>query len=120
MMEELRRELAAAARSVYWSETEGRLAVTAWIESGESATEFGEKHGLSARRLQWWKRRLGAVTTTASPRWTNTVELVPIRVIPGDDRDERIEIVVGMFRIRIPNGVNQDALRTVVEVLRAC
>lgn len=59
MMEELRRELAAVARSVYWSETEGRLAVTAWIESGESAKEFCEKYGLSARRLEWWKRRLG-------------------------------------------------------------
>ena len=35
MMEEPRRELAVIARSVYWSETEGRLAVTAWTESGE-------------------------------------------------------------------------------------
>ena len=48
------------------------------------------------------------------------MELVPIRVIPGDERDERIEIIVGIFRVRIPTRVDEDASRTVVEVLRAC
>lgn len=120
MTQDLRRALAAVARSVYWSEDDGRLAVTAWRESGESAKQFGDKHGLSARRLQWWSRRLGEPTVTPPPARANTVELVPIELIQRDDRDEPIEIAVGAFTIRVPRRVDPDALRVVVGVLRSC
>jgi hypothetical protein len=120
MTQDLRRALAAAARSIYWHEDDGRLAVTAWRESGESAKQFGDKHGLSARRLQWWSRRLGEPAVTPPRAHPNTVELVPIGLIQRDDRDEPIEIVVGSFTIRVPRRVDPDALRVVVGVLRSC
>jgi hypothetical protein len=120
MTQDLRRALATVARSVYWSEDDGRLAVTAWRDSGESAKQFGDQHGLSARRLQWWSRRLGEPTITPHPARANTVELVPIGLIQRDDRGEPIEITVGAFTIRVPRRVDPDALRVVVGVLRSC
>ena len=120
MTQELRRELATVARSVYWSETEGRIAVAAWRASGEGAKQFGAKHGLSARRLQWWGRRLGESTPALTSAGASAVELVPIGVIQRDGCDEPIEIVVGVFKIRVPHHVDRDTLRTVVEVLRSC
>jgi hypothetical protein len=140
MIQGLRRALATVARSVYWSEDDGRLVVTAWGASGESAKQFGDKHGLSARRLLWWSRRLGEPTVTPPPVRANTVrantvrantvrantvrantvELVPIGLIQRDDRDEPIEIAVGAFTIRVPRRVDPDALRVVVGVLRSC
>ena len=122
MTQEQRRELAAVAKSDYWSEAEGRLAVAAWRASGESAVRFGEHHGLSARRLRWWGLRLGKIATLAPTKASasSAVELVPIRVIQRDDRDEPIEIAVGEFKIRVRRGADPATLRTVVEVLRSC
>lgn len=117
--------MATVARSVYWSEDDGRLAVTAWRASGESAKQFGDKHGLSARRLQWWSRRLGEPTVTppsvrANTVRANTVELVPIGLIQRDDRADPIEIAIGVFTICVPRRVDPDALGVVVGVLRSC
>ena len=116
MTQEQRRELATVARSAYWSEAEGQLVVAAWRASGETAVRFGEKHGLSARRLRWWERRLGKVATHEA-----TIELVPIGVVErDDDRDAAIEVAVSEFTIRVRRGADKDTLRTVVEVLRSC
>ena len=122
MTQQLRRELAAAATSDYWSETDGRAAVAAWRESGESATQFGARHGLSARRLRWWASRLGQpmVTPGRSASKITSVELIPIEVIQRDEGGTTIEIGVGEFKVRVSRGVDADALRTVIEVLRAC
>ena len=119
MTQQMRRELAAAARSGYWSEAEGRVAVVAWRESGESAEQFGARHGLPARRLRWWDRRLGS-TASGSGSANTSVALVPIEVIQRDERDGTIEVDVGEFKVRVARGVDPDALRTVIEVLRGC
>ena len=118
MTQGTRRELTAIAQSAYWTETEGRIAVAAWRASGETAGRFGEQHGLSARRLRWWGQRLGQSATRAP--LGATVELVPIGVIQRDVRDEPIEITVGEFRVAVRRGVDPEALRMVVEVLRSC
>lgn len=119
MTQQLRRELAAAARSGYWSEAEGRVAVTAWRESGESAERFGARHGLPARRLRWWDQRLGTSRRSPGPA-SASVELVPIEVIQRVERGGTIEVDVGEFKVRVVRDVDPDALRTVIEVLRGC
>jgi hypothetical protein len=73
----------------YWSETEGRRAVHAWRRSGESSAAFARRHGIRARRLVWWSKRLPAPMTIAS--------LVPAVVEPEHD-----ELAVV---IRIPSGI---------------
>jgi hypothetical protein len=122
MTQGMRRELVAAARSNYWSEDDGRTAVTAWRESGESATRFGARHGLSARRLRWWARRLGtsAVSQVGASSASTRVELIPIEMIQREVRGAPIEIAIGEIKVRVDRGVDADALRTVIEVLRAC
>jgi len=121
MTQGTRRELTAIAQSAYWTETEGRVAVTAWRASGETAVRFGEQHGLSPRRLRWWGQRFGKVTKLAPTEIGGaTLELVPIGVIQRDVRDEPIEIAVGEFRIAVRRGIDPVALRMVVEVLRSC
>jgi transposase-like protein len=47
--------------SRYWSEKEGRAVVEAWRQSGELATVFARRHGLHAKRLAYWNRRLSQV-----------------------------------------------------------
>lgn len=44
--------------SSYWSEDEGRRVVEAWQRSGETAVAFSRRHGLQARRLVYWSKRL--------------------------------------------------------------
>jgi hypothetical protein len=121
MRQDRRRELTTVAESKYWTEAEGRIAVTAWRASSETAAQFGEQHGLAPRRLRWWDRRLGKTATLASTTDHRTVELVPIGLIQREsDRDAEIEIAVGEFKIRVRRGADREALRTVVEVLRSC
>ena len=63
----------------YWTETDGRRAVEAWRRSGESGAAFARRHGVSAKRLRWWSKRLAA--PTSSP----LVSLVPATVVATDE-----------------------------------
>lgn len=64
--------------SSYWSEDEGRRVVDAWQRSGESAAAFSRRHGLQARRLVYWSKRLA---NPSSP----TVSFVPATVVASDE-----------------------------------
>src|SRR5690606_26312583 len=75
--------------SSYWSEDEGRRAVEAWRRSGETATAFARRHGLRAKRLVWWSKRLAASKTPV------TVSFAPAVVANSD--------VVAV--IRTPSGI---------------
>jgi len=65
--------------SNYWSEDEGRRVVEAWQRSGENATAFARRHGLRAKRLVYWSKRLA---TSAAPP---TVSFAPAAVIAPDE-----------------------------------
>ena len=65
--------------SNYWSEDEGRRVVKAWQRSGENATAFARRHGLRAKRLVYWSKRL-ATSATAS-----TVSFAPAAVVGPDE-----------------------------------
>lgn len=75
--------------SKYWSEDEGRRAVEAWRRSGETATAFARRHGLRAKRLVWWSKRLVATVAPAA------VSFAPAVVVNSD--------VVAV--IRMPSGI---------------
>jgi hypothetical protein len=74
----------------YWSDTEGRRAVEAWRRSGESAAAFGRRHGVRAKRLVWWSKRLPAPSTIVS--------LVPATVV--ETEPDELAVV-----IRVPGGI---------------
>jgi len=50
--------LADAGRT--WTADEARSVLAAWRASGLSICGFARKHGLTAQRLSWWRKRLGA------------------------------------------------------------
>ena len=66
--------------SSYWSEEDGSRVVEAWQRSGENATAFARRHGLQARRLVYWSKRL-ASTSARAPAFT----FVPAAVASLDE-----------------------------------
>ncbi len=41
-----------------WTANEGRRALAAWRASGLCLSRFAQEHGLTAQRIDWWRRRL--------------------------------------------------------------
>lgn len=64
--------------SKYWSEEQGRAIVEAWRQSGEPAAVFARRHGLHAKRLAYWNRRLSRVEPA------RTLALVRATVVSAD------------------------------------
>jgi hypothetical protein len=75
----------------YWSEDEGRRVVEAWRRSGQSATAFARRHGLRAKRLVYWSKRLSS--RPSAP--VATVSFVPAAVVADE-----VAVV-----IRAPGGI---------------
>lgn len=44
--------------SAAWTPDEARAIFDEWHRSGESVAAFARRHGVSATRLYWWRRRL--------------------------------------------------------------
>jgi hypothetical protein len=42
-----------------WTAREARRVLSAWSASGLSMTAFARRHGLTAQRVWWWRKRLG-------------------------------------------------------------
>ena len=67
--------------SKYWSEDEGRRVVEAWRRSGENPTVFARRHGLNAKRIVYWNKRLAADASGS----VATVSFVPAEVVAADE-----------------------------------
>jgi transposase-like protein len=70
--------------SSYWSEDDGRRVVEAWRRSNESAVAFARRHGLQAKRLAYWSKRL-ATSQSAAIDPAPTVTFVPAAVTTADE-----------------------------------
>ena len=57
-----------------WSDDDARVVLDEWRRSGDSIAAFARKHGVTAPRLYWWKKRL---VTSAGP----TLSLVPATIV---------------------------------------
>jgi transposase-like protein len=66
--------------SSYWSEDEGRRVVEAWKRSGENATAFSRRHGLRARRLVYWSKRLAASGSAPTLSFVSAAVVAPDEV----------------------------------------
>jgi hypothetical protein len=94
-----------------WSEL-----VSAWKRSGESAAAFSRSQGISAKRLEWWTRRLGRENRAdeSAPR------LVAVQV-SNDDPGQRLawELVAPSgHRVRVYEGAGDEILKTTVPWVR--
>jgi hypothetical protein len=69
-----------------WTDDDARAVLDEWRRSGETLAAFGRRHGVTAARLYWWKKRLAA---------TPTLSLVPASIISEG----------AVLTIRLPSGV---------------
>ncbi len=103
-------------RSTYWSEAEGRAALSAWRESGEGIEPFAARHALRATRLRFWQRRLDE-RSGAEPAAEAAVSLVPVSVLSAAASDAVLEVDVSGLRVRVPRGFDEDTLVRLVRAL---
>lgn len=100
----------------YWGAADARVVVEAWKDSEERLSEFARRHGIKARRLGQWVKRL------ESPG--EGMAFHPVRVVQAPEGDaprgEPIEIVMGDGRsVRVPPGFAAPDLERVLSVLGA-
>jgi len=103
-------EVLRIAQRRYWREREARIVVEAWRSSGANLAQFARHHNLTANRLAWWARRLGA----KEPVRFHAVRLVQRQ----SESPDPIEIKLTDGRlVRVPRGFEVEELRRVLGVL---
>lgn len=76
-----------------WSPEDARRIFAEWRRSGETLAAFGRRHGYSAARLYWWRKRLAL--------GGDTVELSRLTLAPASVTSEAATTIT----IRLPNGI---------------
>jgi len=89
-----------------WGEPEGRAAVAEWARSGASAMVFAQSRGFSAKRLEYWKRRLRAPSSSA----------FMAVALPSQGR-EPIEIVSEGVSVRVREDLDVEHVARIVSAL---
>jgi transposase-like protein len=95
-----------------WTAEDARLALVALRESGLSMSAFARRHGLTAQRLSWWRKRLKA--------WSEE----PMRLVPAEPPAEargeaRVCVRLGTeLVIEVSGAVPAEWLATVLRELR--
>ena len=114
----------AVSRKGYWRESDARPVVEAWRMSGQSVEEFATMHGLGARRLRRWAKRLGQARARISEP-SAKLALMKLRFHPvevvGGERPARSSAMVieraDEWRVRVPAGFAAEDLERVLQVL---
>jgi hypothetical protein len=95
----------------YWSEAEGRAAVAAYEASGLAKEAFEDAHGIKARRIEYWARRL-----SGTRKAMGAIALAPVRVIASPSRGElAVELRSGRI-VRVSGDVDEAQLARVIRV----
>ena len=107
-------EVLRVAKRGYWKEADARIIVQAWQSSGETLSEFADRHGVDPKRITRWAWRLGRPEP-------EQVRFHPVRV-QGEElkswSGSAIEIhLVGGQRVRLAHGFETEDLRRVLAVL---
>lgn len=111
-----------ALRKRYWRERDAGLVVEAWRTSGQGLESFARAHGIGARRVSRWARRLGgeARSVDAAPSSSRTLHFHPVELVRSNRRvgDAAIEVVLADgWRVRVPAGFAAEDLERVLHVL---
>jgi transposase-like protein len=107
----------AIAESRQWTTEEARRAVAACEGSGLTRAEFARRHGSTASRFQYWRKRLVATGSAGDGR------LLPVRVVPSGqarlvERDAgRVVLLDGRTRVEM-EGMTPEWVARVVLLLR--
>jgi len=101
----------------YWRESDARVLVEAWRNSGETLAAFARRHGVERHRLARWVGRLEDAADEA-------VRFHPVRLVDrrpesdsgGHGAPIEIQLASGQ-RVRVPRGFEAEELRRVLAVL---
>src|SRR5262249_7187897 len=97
-----------------WTEDDGRAMAGAFTESGLSAAEVAQRHGVQVARVWGWRARVKEAESGA----VSEVAFAPVRVVERKaERCGTIEIIVGRHRLRVTEGFCTQTLRQVLDVL---
>ncbi len=114
------------------SASEWRRRIEAWKRSGQTAGDYGARHGIKAQQLYWWswwlRKKGGPDGNAGTPAEQQPVRLLPVRVVeavPSPVTTESISgpcaevLLQGGRVLRIAEGVDPDwAARLVVRIAR--
>ena len=107
----------AIVESRQWTIQEARRAVDACEGSGLTRAEFARRHGATAGRYQYWRRRLAAMGSAGEGR------LVPVRVVAAGqarlvEREAgRVVLLDGSTRVEM-EGMTAEWVAKLVLLLR--
>ena len=107
----------AIAESRQWTIQEARRAVGACEGSGLTTAEFARRHGATAGRFQYWRRRLAVVGPAGEAR------LVPVRVVAAgqarlvERESGRVVLLDGRTRVEM-EGMPAEWVAKLVLLLR--
>lgn len=109
---------AAALQSGYWRRETAELVLEAWAESGLSVAAFARQHGIQAKRLGWWRKRLEEVAEPAPV--FHRVQLIQDRERDESGGDGAVELVLrGGRRISVRPGFDTATLEQLVRVVES-
>jgi transposase-like protein len=105
--------LSAVVMSRYWRPSDAEQVMQGWRRSGLSGAAFAREHGISARRLLRWRRRL---------KGNETPLFHPVRLItsaaPDAPRAPSLELEVrGGRRIHVARGFDPELLEELVRTV---
>src|SRR5258708_40049301 len=107
----------AIAESRSWTNGEAAVAVAACEASGQTTSAFARRHGATAGRFQYWRKRLRAAEAEGDAR------LLPVKIVePGQarlvERDAgRVVLVDGRLRVEMA-GMPAAWVATLIRLLR--
>lgn len=113
-MAKRRTELEEVAGLASWCEEDARVVLEVWQRSGQTIAAFARSHGVGAKRLARWARRLHADEA-------ESIEFYPVQVVSRESSQGKstIEVVRGAWRVRVAPGFAAEDLRQVLDVLEA-
>jgi transposase-like protein len=94
-----------------WTDDDARAVLDEWRRSGATMAAFARKHGVTAPRLYWWKKKLGVGSSVP------TLSLVPAAIVT-DGRSEVTIRLPGQVAIEVANASPNWVAALVAELTR--
>lgn len=108
---------AQALTVLRWSESEARLVLAAVAASGLTCADFARAHRVSAQRLYVWQRRLASASPAPTPEAVSPLRFVEVSGPAPAPACIEVVAAAGLV-VRLVGPVHEEALRTVLRVLR--
>ena len=116
--------LKLAAENPYWRESDAKMVLSFWRDSGQTLSAFARQFGLSVSRLRRWRRQLDdqelptfhPVCVVPEPRGSEP----PVWPSPSAQAPVAVELVLaGDRRVEVRPGFDTETLARVIQVVEA-